>query len=81
MPSLQTPPWHEACKARCSAKSLNGSDRELSLETPRSATAAKRKQPAACRFRRSATLRCRSADLQLFCAEQQSAICRSRGSP
>lgn len=43
MPSLQTSPWHEACKGRCSAKSLNGSYRALSLETRRTATAAKRK--------------------------------------
>lgn len=41
MPSPQTSPWREACRARRSAKSLNGSYRALSLETPRTATAAK----------------------------------------
>lgn len=45
MPSPQTSPWREACRARRSAKSLNGSYRALSLETPRTATAAK--QPLA----------------------------------
>lgn len=40
MPSPQTSPWREACRARRSAKSLNGSYRALSLETPRTATAA-----------------------------------------
>ena len=51
MPSPQTSPWREACRARRSAKSLNGSYRALSLETPRTATAAKRKKPAADSFR------------------------------